>query len=124
VALPEATDFTSFKSGPPPGGVEVVPQSLSVGSPLEVVETQAVLSIAGGLGGNALATWTANVKVDELPAATVPTARVQELPAFPSGVQVQPGDEPAGRKAVNCGTVSWRLTPTAFLVPALVTRSW
>jgi hypothetical protein len=71
-----------------------------------VVETQAVLSIAGGLAGNVEATWTANVRVAEAPAARVPRLNVQELPALLFGVQAQPGDELPGRKAVNCGTVS------------------
>ena len=123
MALPEATDLTSLKSGLPPGGVEVVPQSLLEGSPLEIVETQAVLAMGGGSGGNALATWTAKVNVIELPAATVPAGSLQELPALPSGVQVQPGEEEAGKKVVSCGTDSSRLTPTASRVPMLVTTS-
>jgi hypothetical protein len=109
--------LTSFKSGLPPGGVDVLPQSLPDGSPLDVVETHAEFSIAGGFGGKELATWTANVKLAELPAATVPTARAHELPALLPGVQVHPGDEEAGRKVVSCGTVSARLTPAAPWVP-------
>jgi hypothetical protein len=65
-----------------------------------------------------LATSTAKVYVAELAAATVPTASVQELPALPSGVQIHPGEELAGRKVVSCGTVSSRLTPRASRVPA------
>jgi hypothetical protein len=122
--LPEATDFAIRTSGFPPGGVEVVPQSLPEGSPLEVVEAHAVLAITGGSAGNVLATWTAKVNVAELPAATVPTASMQELPALPSGLQVQPGEEPAARKDVSCGTVSRRLTPAASRLPAFETTSW
>ena len=53
------------------------------------------------MGGNALATWTAKVKVTEAPAATVPAVNVQELPALASGVHAHPGDELAGRNVVS-----------------------
>jgi hypothetical protein len=122
--FPEATDFAIRTSGLPPGEVDVDPQSLAEGSPELVVETQAVLSIADGLAGNVEATWTANVRVAEAPAAKVPRLNVQELPALLPGVQVQPGEELPGRKAVSCGTVSCRLTPAASRVPAFEAASW
>ena len=101
----------------------MLPQSLVAGSPLLVVLTHAVLSIGGGLGGNVLATWTAKVKVAELPAATVPAASEHELPALLSGVHDHPGDEPTGRNEVNCGTVSSRTTPLAPCAPPFETTS-
>jgi hypothetical protein len=117
--LPEATDFAIRTSGLPPGGVEVEPQLLPEGSPPVVVDAQAVLSIAGGLAGNVEATWTANVRVAEAPAASVPRLSVQELPALLFGVQVQPGEELPGKNVVNGGTDSLRLTPAASREPEL-----
>jgi hypothetical protein len=87
------------------------------------VETQAEFSIAGGFGGKLAATWTAKLKVIELSAATVPTSRVQGLPALPSGEQVHLGEEEAGRKVVSCGTVSLILTSAAPRVPMFETLS-
>ncbi len=122
-AVPEARDFDSTRSGTPPGGVEVPSQSLPEGSPPDDVLTHAEFSIAGGSDGNVAATCTAKVKVTELPAGTVPTASVQELPALPSGVHAHPGDELSGRKAVSCGTVSSRLTSAASRVPRFAISS-
>jgi peroxiredoxin len=85
------------------------------------VLTHAEFSIGGGSGGKAFATWTAKVKVTELPAATDPTCSVHELPEFPSGVHVQPGDELAATNEVSCGTVSSMLTPSAPWVPTFET---
>ena len=109
------------KSGLPPEGVETLPQLLAAGSPDVVVDEQAVLSIDGGFGGNVDASCTANVRFTEVPAATVPTASVHVEPALLLGLQLQPGEELAGRKAASAGTVSVSCTPAAARLPPLET---
>ena len=75
----------------------------------------------GGFEGNVEASCTANVRLIEVPAATVPTASVQTEPALSSGVQVHPGEEAAGRNVESAGTVSVSSTPAAARLPVLPT---
>ena len=94
------------RSGLPPGGVDTLPQLLAAGSPVVAVDEHAVLSIDGGFDGNVDASCTANVRLTDAPAATVPTARVHVAPALLVGVQLQPGEEVPGWKVARAGTVS------------------
>src|SRR6185295_8260448 len=119
--VPDSTLLLVARSGLPPGGVETPPQLLPAGSPGVEVDEHAVLSIDGGFAGNVAANCTANVRDAEAPAATVPSVRVQVEPAFPSGVQLHPGEEAAGRKVARAGTVSVSWTEAASRLPRLPT---
>src|SRR6185295_3779102 len=119
--LPEATLFIVCRSGLPPGGVETWPQLSAAGSPPVEVKAQAVLSIGGGSEGNVEASCTAKVLVAEVPAATVPSDRLQIEPEKMPGLQLQPGDELAGKKVASSGTVSFNWTPAASRLPMLAT---
>jgi hypothetical protein len=119
--VPLATDFDMRKSGLPPGGVVVLPQSLAAGSPFAWLDEHAVLSIAGGFAGNVAASLTANVWLTEVPAARVPSCRMQVEPALLLGLQLQPEEELPGRKVERDGTVSVSWTPAASWLPRLAT---
>ena len=56
-----------------------------------------------------------------LPAATVPSERLQIEPELLLGLQLHPGEEPLGKKVESAGTVSVSWTPAASRVPMLAT---
>ena len=91
----------------------MLPQLLPEGSPLVTVDEQAVFSIGGGFDGNAAANCTANARLSEAPAATVPTASVHVEPSWFVGAQLHPGEELPGKNVERAGTVSVNSTPAA-----------
>ena len=80
--------------------------------------TLAVLLTCVTPAGTGLSTVTAKVALPGAPpAASAPSARVQVLPALPSGVQAQPAVLAPALNVVAVGTVSVITTPVAVMPP-------
>src|SRR5437588_11842987 len=103
------------RSGAPVTGVVSLPELLpGVGAAPLVPSSARVAVLASWVtpAATGLTTVTAKVAVWlPLPAATLPTARVQVEPAALLGVQAQPAVLAPGLKLVFAGTVSISTTP-------------
>src|SRR5215213_5188784 len=115
--------FVIERSGAPLTGVASLPELLPGVGSVPFFPSSAMLAvfeICVTPAATGLATVTANVAVWlPLPAATLPTARVQVAPALLSGEQTQPAVLEPALNVVFAGTVSVITTPVAPTLPAL-----